>query len=152
MIFRPRLLTPLLVGVLLAGGSTAFLATNTQPVSGEGVSNQVVDGYAISGIHYGVAVDPPPTGPSHLDVYSVTFTATEAAGGELQAQQGFARLDPPNSPMPPPGPQWTTCGIIAYPSSTSTTFKCIFSPGVQVNGPGPMGVGWIDSLELEVNQ
>ncbi|MDA8103701.1 MAG: hypothetical protein M0Z34_12125 [Nitrospiraceae bacterium] len=154
MIFRRRLLTPLVAGALLAGGGTAFLATNSQPVSGEGVSNQVVDGYAISNIHYNVAVPPMPLvdvppPPSHLSVVSVSFRATTTWNGELQAQQGFVRLDPP-----PAGPPfaWTGCAISAYPNSYTTDFTCTLNPAVPVNGPGPANQGWIDSLQIEVNQ
>ena len=157
MIFRRRLLTPLIAGVLLAGGGTAFLATNSQPVSGEGVSNQVVDGYAITNIHYNVAVpsqplDDPPPPPSHLSVTSVSFTATTTWSGELRAQQGFVRLDPPPPPPGMPPMAWSGCAISAYPNSDAPDFTCTLNPAVPVNGPGPANQGWIDSLQIEVNQ
>ena len=153
MLIRKRLVAPLLVGTLLAGGGTAYLASNTQPVSGEGVSNTLVNGYIISNIHYTVAdpggpQGPPPPGGGSLQVNAVSFTATSQGGNGL-ATQAFARLDPPPAPQP-----WSTCTVSGYPANgISVNFTCPFTPGVHVNGgPGPGGMGWIDSLELEVNQ
>ena len=145
-----RLFAPLGVGALLATGGGAFLAVNSQPVSGEGVSMGVVDGYSISAISYNVD-PPPPPGPNTLTVSSVTFTATPTAAGENPAAQGFVRLDPP---PPPPGPRapWTGCSLSGS-SGSSRTFTCTFTPPVAVNGqPGGSPVGVLTNLEIEVNQ
>ncbi|MCK4176293.1 hypothetical protein [Aciditerrimonas ferrireducens] len=149
-----RVLAPLVVGGLLATGGSAFLAVNTQPASGEGVSNGVVDGYAISNIHYTVDPPPPPNNssvPPPLSVASVSFTATTTSAGELAASQAFVRLDPP-----PPAPRqpWTVCTVSPGGTSNSTNFTCSFNPGIPVNmQPQPgSGVGWINNLEIEVNQ
>ena len=150
---RMRFFAPLAIGVLLTGGGAAFLSTNTQPVSGEGVSSQLIDGYSISDISYNV--DPPPPGPgmAHLQVVSVSFAATEGAVGEAPAAQGFVRLDPPSPP--PGGPmQWQSCNRTSVQGATSY-FSCTITPPAPTSGPGGAGgpqAGWLDHLQIEVNQ
>ncbi|MCL4423169.1 MAG: hypothetical protein M1115_08395 [Actinobacteria bacterium] len=150
MIRMHRLIAPLGVAALLATGGAAFLASNTQPASGEGVSIGVVDGYTISNIHYTVDPPPPPPNgpPPHLQVTTVSFEATTTAAGELPAAQGFVKLDPP-PPAPPMA--WTSCAVPSVSGNTST-FTCTFSPAVPVNGQPNGPTGWISSLDVEVNQ
>ncbi|NNN12931.1 MAG: hypothetical protein HKL81_04170 [Acidimicrobiaceae bacterium] len=154
---RMRFLAPLAVGVLLSGGGAAFLATNTQPVSGEGVSSQMIDGYIISDISYNVDPPPPPPGGgiAHLQVVSVSFAATEGAAGESPAVQGFVRLDPPPPPPPGVGPmQWQSCTRTSVSGATSY-FSCTITPPAPVSGPGGVSgslSGWLDHLQIEVNQ
>jgi len=149
MIRPTRLIAPLAIGALLATGGAAFLAVNSQPVSGEGVSMGVVDGYDISNIHY--MVDPPPPNngvPGRLQVTTVTFTATTTSAGELAAAQGFVKLDPP---PPAPPSMWNSC-TVTYSSATTTNFSCTLTPPVNVNGAGGTPVGILNNLEIEVNQ
>lgn len=147
---RPsRLVARLAIGALLATGGAAFLAVNSQPASGEGVSMGVVDGYAISNIHYSVDPPPPVNGvPGPLQVTTVSFTATTTTAGEMAAAQGFVKLDPP---PPAPPSMWSSC-TVTYSSATVTNFSCTLTPAVAVNGPGGTPVGILSNLEIEVNQ
>ncbi len=159
MFITHKVLLPFGVATLLATGGAAFLAQNTQPVSGQGVSVESIDGYSISGIHY--SVDPPPNDPA-IGVVSVTFEATTTTQGELAAAQGFINLDPSGPPPPPgpgPGDSWTNCGSPTSASNPSwspswaqtVSFTCNLNPEMSVNGPGNQ-IGVLDNLGIEVNQ
>lgn len=154
MFITHKILLPFGVATLLATGGAAFLAQNTQPVSGQGVSLSAIDGYSISAISY--SVDPPPPPPAQMSVTSVSFDATTTSPGELAATQGFVKLDPPGPPVP-----WTQCSAptpasnpVGSPAwAVTVSFRCPLTPGVPVNGPGPNGpIGVLDHLGIEVNQ
>ena len=150
MFFTRKILVPVGVAALLATGGAAFLAQNSAPASGQGVSSSPIDGYYISAIHYNVDPPPPPPGggaPGPMAVTWVSFDASVATAGELPAAQGFVRLDPPGPPPPP----WTQCTLENVSGGTSS-FTCMLTPGVPVNGPGGSPVGVLSNLEIEVNQ
>ncbi len=151
MFFTHKVLVPFGVAALLATGGAAFLATNSAPASGQGVSLSSIDGYNISAIHYNVDPPPPPPGggpAKPMAVIGVTFNATEATAGELPAQQGFVKVDPP-APAPPS--PWTQC-VLTNVSGATSSFTCTLSPGVPVNGPHGTPIGVLDHLGIEVNQ
>ncbi len=153
MFITHKLLLPFGVATLLATGGAAFLAQNTQPVSGQGVSLSAIDGYSISAISY--TVDPPPPPGPPMSVTSVSFDATTTSQGELSATQGFVKLDPPGPPvawMACQSPQSAANPVGSPPWATTVSFTCAINPGVPVNGPGPNNIGVLDHLGIEVNQ
>ena len=159
MFITHKILVPFGVATLLATGGAAFLAQNTQPVSGQGVSLSAIDGYSISAIHYTVDPPPPPGPNSVMSVTSVSFDATTTSAGELPAAQGFVKLESSG-----PGAQWTMCSNPtpvpspappappSPPWMVTVSFSCPLTPGVPVNGPNENPIGVLNNLGIEVNQ
>lgn len=74
-----RYLPLILIALVLMAVAYAFAAANTVPPTNAGDGDEVISGYTVSAVHYGLlAAD-----PSLID--TVTFTLTPDAGGTTAA-------------------------------------------------------------------